>query len=837
MVQKLRKLLFLPLALLMFGCAAPVKFEQPVRSGFLALDQHLSLGQTFVPYYDGLQAISLYLEPGVEGEGALRLEVRANPQESRSLRTTSLPLTEIALPGYYRFQFPPLEDSKGKDYFFLVSLQGTGSARISSANGDVYLNGSQYVSEELHQEPTPQDAQLCFTLEYQTAQFILGLVKEGLTWLVFLVAGLFLFIIPGWALLDLLWPDWRSYHWGEKTGLAGGLSLAIYPILMLWTNLIGLHLGSLYAWLPPLLGCLYLLARILPQARSLREDFNSRAIFQALRFRVFQAKRITWLDFALFTTIILIIATRFWAIRRLDLPLWGDSYQHSVIAQLIVDHDGLFRSWQPYAEMGTFTYHFGFHSLVAVFHWITHLSVPQAVLWTGQMVNCLAVIGLFPLVMHVRRNPWGGLATILFTGLLVSMPMFYLNWGRYTQLAGQAILPLVIFVAWTILESDSLDWRRIAISWLSLSGLALTHYRVLIFAILFYLAIFLFNLHYKSIGWHLRNTFWCGIGGALLFLPWFINTFSGQMVQIVSNQLTTMPVELTNPNQFNAIGNLSAFLPPFVWLSLPVLIAWGMWRRQRSLAIIILWWFLIYLVTNPQWLYLPGSETITNFAVFMAAYIPAGLILGETAGLIMEKLLTILQYTALQRWRWSTLFVALLAVVIGLLGARQRLKDVHIADHALATRPDLRAASWIQQRLPQESRFLVNSFFAYEGTSIVGSDGGWWLPLIAQRQTTLPPLNYVSEKGPRPDYLEWVNHLTAEINLKGVDHPDVLKLLEERGITHIYIGQRQGVVNSGGNAMKLQELLASPDYIPVYHQDRVWVFQLRPSSLAFCGSH
>jgi len=43
--------------------------------------------------------------------------------------------------------------------------------------------------------------------------------------------------------------------------------------------------------------------------------------------------------------------------------------------------------------------------------------------------------------------------------------------------------------------------------------------------------------------------------------------------------------------------------------------------------------------------------------------------------------------------------------------------------------------------------------FAYGDSVIVGSDGGWWLPLLARRQTTLPPINYGSEQGVRADYL------------------------------------------------------------------------------------
>jgi len=43
-------------------------------------------------------------------------------------------------------------------------------------------------------------------------------------------------------------------------------------------------------------------------------------------------------------------------------------------------------------------------------------------------------------------------------------------------------------------------------------------------------------------------------------------------------------------------------------------------------------------------------------------------------------------------------------------------------------------------------------------------------------------------QGPKPDYREWVNLLSDEIQHKGVEHADVIALLRERGVTHVYIG-------------------------------------------------
>jgi hypothetical protein len=146
--------------------------------------------------------------------------------------------------------------------------------------------------------------------------------------------------------------------------------------------------------------------------------------------------------------------------------------------------------------------------------------------------------------------------------------------------------------------------------------------------------------------------------------------------------------------------------------------------------------------------------------------------------------------------------------------------DMRVSQHALVTRSDLRAMAWIRENIPEDARFLVNSFFAYGGSVVVGSDGGWWLPLM-------PPLNYGTEQGPQPDYREWVNDLTRQIQGVGMDNSATLTMLRERGITHVYIGQQQGQVNySGPETLDPEALLRSTHYRLVYYQDRVWIFEM-----------
>jgi hypothetical protein len=264
------------------------------------------------------------------------------------------------------------------------------------------------------------------------------------------------------------------------------------------------------------------------------------------------------------------------------------------------------------------------------------------------------------------------------------------------------------------------------------------------------------------------------------------------------------------------------------------LIGWAFWRKNKAVALICAWWFTIFLAANPQWLRLPGVGTITSFAVLISAFFPISLILSEgITWLIIRASSSIQQFVpgntnnAANMRMWINPVFSILILGAALWGVSERRHDLSEFEHALVTRPDIYASAWINDYLPEQSTNLVNSFFAYGGSLIAGSDGGWWLPLLANRSTTLPPLNYGAEQGPFPEYAAWVNALTATIEKQGINDPEVLSMLRERGITHVYLGQRQGEVGTPDPLLDVNLLNASDHYRPVYHQDRVWVFQIQ----------
>lgn len=850
-------------ALLLSACAPVIGKTQPVQTEWAPLAPGATVGQTFVANYDGLSGIQIILSPKVSGTGKISLHLRADPQSTVDIATASLPVSKVTAAGNYSFFFTPQNVSRRQYYYVYLDLRGDGAVQVGTADGNTYQDGASY------QNTIPQDQQLTFRLMYSIRRLGLGLVKEIAVWCGILLVGGFLFLLPGWGLLKLLWPGWEALSWMEKLGLSAGVSIAIYPILILWTGLVGLRLGFAYAWLPPVaaLGVLIWYSRWIFMKRSVRQLERPRSIRT-----VFRSIHLPSLpSIVLLLVILAVIFTRFWAIRTIDVPMWGDSYQHTVIAQLIVDHNGLFRSWQPYTDLVTFTYHFGFHSAAAVFHWVTGLSMPRTILWVGQIMNILAVLCLYPLALKISRNRWSGIVSVVIAGLLTPVPMSYTDWGRYTQLAGQIVLVTAVYLLWGILAPSvgpetlfpDATTRRphqaITITAIVMGGLALTHFRVIIFAILFLAAVYIVNglsrltrLQWKAI---ILQTFWIGLGGGIIFLPWFLNVFGGRIMRNFSNQLATPASAISIDIQsYNAVGSLLQYLPVGIWLLLPLAIAWGLWKQHKGFALMSVWGYLLLIAANPAWVRLPGTGALSNFAIFIAIYIFAGVLVGGAVGLLVEvffsgELRADLSLKLSNGWKanllrlgvvgvrkntqlikWMDALTGLLLIGLSIIGLPQRLNDIQPARFSLATRPDLRAASWIKDNLHPDAVLLVNSFFAYGGTLIVGSDGGWWLPVLTQRHTTLPPLNYGTEQGSQSNYRQQVNALTKAIEEKGLTDPAVLSLLRDRKITQVYIGQLQGRVNYYGPAVfDPNQLSNNPNFKVAYHQDRVWIFNVVPA--------
>jgi hypothetical protein len=269
---------------------------------------------------------------------------------------------------------------------------------------------------------------------------------------------------------------------------------------------------------------------------------------------------------------------------------------------------------------------------------------------------------------------------------------------------------------------------------------------------------------------------------------------------------------------------LKFYVPPLLLLSTGLALLWSLIRRRWTVTALGLWVLGLASMVAGRLIRFPAANYMQNFAVLIALYIPVGLLIGWLIGQVADLL---------GRWRkqWS---LTLVLIAVAGWAALGQIKIVE-PSRVLVTRPDARAMAWIRQNTPPESLFLVEGHRIYQGYTAVGADGGWWIPLLAGRQNTMPPQYALMTEAPAdPGYSQRVVDLVATLETTSLASPEGIQLLCDWGITHVYVGQGQGEV--GPEAVQLFSptgLAGSSAFRQVYRQDRVWIFALDPQ---ICGA-
>ena len=677
------------------------------------------VGQTFHSTYAGLAEIRVYLTPNSPGNGRLVLNLRESPAASANdIATNSIPLEEIDGSGYYSFFFPPQKNSFLKSYYFTIQIEGSGAVRYGSAGPTDYLNGS------LYQNDRPVEGQMAFQLAYDPAQMAFGLLREGAAWAGWLiVAGLF-FVLPGITVLRAWSPSISRL---TALTLASGFSLAVFPLLLLWGQVLHLRLGAWYAW--GLAG----LCALIWFAWLLQGKWSWKSLIAGIGWR--SPNLIPNLFFIF--VVGLVAFTRLWAFRSAPAPLWGDSVHHTVMAQLILDHGGLFQSWEPYAPYRSLTVQYGFPAAAAVWAWVTHQPIQQAVVVFGQILNLLAVIAWYPLACRVAKgNRWAGVAAVVVAGLLTSVPGYYSNWGRYAQLAGQTVLPAALWVTWDLVERKRFDGRGALLLGACLAGMLLCYYRMAFYYASFVLVLLAVHWLPGTKNWKARWQGLVGLAGAavvllLLLIPWILQVSGSDLAGRVIEGVTTQ-------TPLQALGNdYAGWRDVTAYVSLPLLLLAGLGgaasllRRQWLVAGLLIWTALLAAVRAASLINFPGANMMMSTAVIYFLYAPVGLLIGWLFGEIIGWLNA--------RWRVGWLAGVILLGAAALLGARTQSRIMQPSPYTIVTWPDMQAARWIRANTPPDATFLVEGFRIYAGSTAVGSDAGWWLPLLAGRANTMPP--------------------------------------------------------------------------------------------------
>jgi hypothetical protein len=786
------------------GPLTAVDQQQP-RLNMTAPPPHgdATIGQTFTAQHNGLSAVEV-LSSVPSDSTTSALDLRLLDSGGRTLAAATFANLKHNQP--LRLSFNPLVQSQGNRYTLLISADATNRASVWAYGPGGYEAGALQVSG------TPGAADLQFSTDYTLLwsdllrQAALALGRLAL-WAIPL--GLVLFG-PGLLLIDAGLRLGRGLDDlpGLQWGLALALSLSVLPLVWLWATVLGMHLSA------PVLTVAYALVGAALLWRRLARLRRRPALQAGGRERLRIAKPGPAL--MLGAIVLFSLVVRLLAVRDLAFPSWVDSPHHALIVSLMEASGRVPDNYLPLLPIHDFIYHFGFHALAATLAWLTGGSTPDLFLLLGQVLNALAPLGIYTLVTSFCGRPRAGLLAAFFVGLVSLFPAYYVSWGRYTQLTGCLILAPAVAAVWMVipparglLPSEG-DWRQklpgIVIIALLAGGLALTHYRVLIF---FAVAVWVTMALGGRGGWKLLLP--AALLAGLMASPWLVRLTTRALLPALA-----APGGLAAENGYNALP--TAYFQTGLergWLVIAALAAgYGLLKRARPAWFAVAWTAVTFALLNIG----PGTWVVNNNSWAIMLFVPGSLALGWGGDTWLQAAQSLGQATS----RWGRVVgltqIAVFAGLVAWAGLRGAAAQIGVANPVtvLAQGADAQALDWVEKNTPPASVFLVNGWEWTPGIW-AGSDGGAWLLPLTGRRTTLPPLDYIEA----PDLKAEVNDFNSRAAaLQAAGSPETLAWLRAKGITHIFIGAH-------GGFLKPEMFLAETHYQLLYTNGPTWVFAVR----------
>lgn len=636
-------------------------------------------------------------------------------------------------------------------------------------------------------------------------------------------------VVPGYCLVCLLMPDESNVM--IRLGYGAGMGMGLPALGALWLRVINAR------WIGAPLVIAYLLTGI------------ACLVWLALRKRR-RLEISASLAPRLLLLLVLVAATisRLYASRDMAFGHLGDSLQHTVITQLVVDNNGLFSDWSPYAPIASFTYHYGFHVIAAMFHWATGAAVARSVVLVGQTINVLTILVaysgatlLFQRYSNRASMPeWGGLIACLVPAFLSTQPAYYVNWGRYTQLAGQLILPLIgplLIAYWTQSadEKASSQLRRILLFGLLLAGLFVTHYRVSLFAVAFIVVsvvvAFAQGWDRRTLARGLRLVALIGGIGVALSAPWIITTWSGKLPALYSGLIQQAGL----PSAGRSAFELPPMAPFYVktWMVILAGFALLIAVRQRFWPILHVagWTGALLAFPTIYLLGLPGAGVIDWFSVYLALYIPLSFMVGFAG-------LSIAAWAQHIGDRLANVTLSILATIVVAASLWGMTFQPGILDESrgrMVSNVDVEAFDWIKQNTDKDASFLISGFPCFGGP-LCGNDAGWWLTYVTGRTSSIPPLPYTTETTRPVDFrvklqafysgLRQLPTQNGQPVVIDLTTPDAIKLIRDRGFTHIFIGDLR--FPSDSDRLDAEKLAISPAFRLVFARGNARIYVVNP---------
>jgi hypothetical protein len=252
------------------------------------------------------------------------------------------------------------------------------------------------------------------------------------------------------------------------------------------------------------------------------------------------------------------------------------------------------------------------------------------------------------------------------------------------------------------------------------------------------------------------------------------------------------------------------------WATLVLLLQRKSKRNRRGvrrydgwrIAVIAAWIALTALLINADRLGMPRLRALPNSAAIIMLFLPVCLAAGQLARWTCDELVH-------ARRRRAAMIA--LTLVIAMAGAATMLHIVNPVT-VLALPADRRALDWIRTTTPRDARFAVG-VLPWIGGAYIGIDGGYWIPIAADRQSLLPPGLYPWVM-PSARVTAITHRLEAWYEAGRTGDLSILGSLKSEGVTHLYFGPR--------NDTPLRDAVGSSTRARrVYAEGGVEIYELR----------
>jgi hypothetical protein len=699
-----------------------------------------TLGQSFVFRYPRLRAIFVRAivsdDFQATPDSLLTLHLRHRADAVADRATASVAINTIRHNDFIRFEFSPLDDSQDHAfYFFLDASRATitrGYLSVWASDRDAYPDGQLFLNAR------PGDGDLAFRADYalDVPIALQSLAREFSRHASALILTLIVFFLPGF---------FQKPVFLKKTGFSENFIIASFSGLAI-ISIAPLIFSSLNLRVP----WIAVVALVVLCVAIFARDFG----FARLR----------GFDLIVFAFAIFSIALGLLQIQGLAVPLWVDSPTHAGYIHTLVAEGRL-----PIAS-----YHLGYHSIVALLAQMSGIAIPELMLVSGQTLITLTGLSVFVLSKKISGNSLGALASAICVWFLTPTPAYFISWGRYPLLWGGALLPIALVGALDLIEQPRATARAIFFAAITAVALAFAQIRLVAFYAIF-VAVFFGVARLRGFVSNeqpakasnprvlARLAIIAAIGTAFIAL-WLASLFAGGIAfeKILEKNVGTVPIDLAVAFEviFSHHGKIVALIA-----GLAALVA--ILARRRN-ALIVIAWFVALIASA----LIAGEYVSLSFVVLMA-FLSASLLIGDLVAQIRHFERSEKSPTAFLRARSAPRPILLsFFVLTSVLGARDLVSIINPTT-ILFSRADAQAIEWIRTNTPTDARFLVNSFQWY-GAYYVPSDGGAWLPYLANRASEFIALS--------PDFPR-------------ADADSLARWIAARRITHVYLGARAGILD------------------------------------------